>query len=332
MKVLFQARPDFMKNPAGDTVQMVSTGQELKNLGVEVHLSADPNIDLSPYDFVHIFNITRIKESYMFFLNAQKQKKKIIISPIYWPPNAYLKREGASSNALAVWRHLQPMRARLVSECTLLLPNSHIEMNVLQNDFLKTAPFQVVPNGFPDSFIGATSQLFREQFPSIPKEFVLCAARVSPRKNQQWLARICQELGLPLVLLGPVNDQKYFKDVKSFSNVIYIGTLQGKLLSSAYSAAKAHALPSWFETPGLSSIEAGACGTVVISTDQGSPSEYFQDMALYVHPLDDISLRSALEQSFNASPLPLMHHIQKHYSWSKVAEVTLETYRTVIVQ
>ena len=75
MRVLFQVRPDFMENPAGDTVQMVSTEQELKNLGVEVQISTDPNIDLSPYDFVHIFNITRIKESYMFFLNAQKQKK-----------------------------------------------------------------------------------------------------------------------------------------------------------------------------------------------------------------------------------------------------------------
>lgn len=332
MKVLFQARPDFMKNPAGDTVQMISTGQELKNLGVEVHLSSDPNIDLSPYDFVHIFNITRIKESYMFFLNAQKQRKKVVISPIYWPPNAFLKREGASSNALAVWRHMQPMRSRLVRECTLLLPNSLIEMDILQQDFLQAAPFQVVPNGFPDSFIGAVPDLFRDHFPNIPAEFVLCAARISPRKNQHWLAKICRELGLSLVLLGPVNDPAYFKQITSFSNVVHIGTLQGELLASAYSAAKTHALPSWFETPGLSSLEAGACGTVVISTDQGSAQEYFQDMALYVPPVDDSSLRTALEQSFEASPGPLMHHIHKHYPWSKVAQLTLKAYSTALTQ
>ncbi|HBV88710.1 MAG TPA: glycosyltransferase [Desulfosporosinus sp.] len=330
MKVLFQARPDFMKNPAGDTVQIVSTGQGLKNLGIEVHLSTDPNIDLSPYDLVHIFNITRIKESYMFFLNAQKQAKRIIISPIYWPPNAYLKREGASSNALAVWKHMQPMRARLLGGCDLLLPNSQIEMEVLQQDFLKLAPYQVVPNGFPDSFIGATPHRFREQFPDLPEEFVLCAARISPRKNQHWLAKTCHELGLSLVLLGPVNDQNYYKIVTDYSNVIHIGTLQGELLASAYSAAKAHALPSWFETPGLSSLEASACGTVVITTDQGSPKEYFQDMALYVHPLDDVSLRTALELSYNASPEPLMQHIHKHYSWSRVAEITLEAYHKVL--
>lgn len=78
MKILFQARPDFMKNPAGDTVQIVSTGQALKALGIEAHFSSDPNIDVSSYDLVHIFNITRIKESYMFFLNAQKQGKKLL--------------------------------------------------------------------------------------------------------------------------------------------------------------------------------------------------------------------------------------------------------------
>lgn len=330
MKVLFQTRSDFMKNPAGDSVQMISTGQALKDLGVEVQISTDPNIDLSPYDFVHIFNITRIEESYLFFLNAQKQKKKTILSPIYWPPNAYFKREGARSHALAVWKHMQPMRARLVSECTLLLPNSHIEMDVLRQDFLNAASYQVVPNGFPDSFIGANAQPFREQFPDIPMEFVLCVARISPRKNQHWLAKISQELGLPLVLIGPVNDRKYFESVMSFSNVLYIGTLQGELLASAYSAAKVHALPSWFETPGLSSIEAGACGTVVISTDQGSPKEYFRDMALYVHPQDGLSLRTALEQSFNSSSLPLMQHIHKHYPWSKVAEITLEAYKNVL--
>ncbi|HUS88117.1 MAG TPA: glycosyltransferase [Desulfosporosinus sp.] len=330
MKVLFQTRSDFMKNPAGDTVQMISTGEELKSLGVEVHLSTAPNLDLSTYDLVHIFNITPIKESYFFFLNAKKQKIKIVISPIYWPPNAYFKREGANPNALTVWKHMQPMRARLVGECDLLLPNSQIEMDVLRQDFSKSAAYEVIPNGFPDSFIGTTPQLFREQFPNIPKEFVLCVARISLRKNQHWLAKISQELGLPLVLIGPVNDRKYFESVMSFSNVLYIGTLQGELLASAYSAAKVHALPSWFETPGLSSLEAGACGSVVISTDQGSPKEYFQDMAQYVHPMDDMSLRTALEQSFNASPLPLMQHIHKHYPWSKVADMTLEAYLKIL--
>ena len=301
----------------------------LKTLALK-YISTDPNIDLSPYDVVHIFNITRIKESYMFFLNAQKQKKRVVLSTIYWPPNAYFKREGASTNALAVWKHMQPMRARLVSESTLLLPNSRSRWTFFSKTFLRSLLIRLYRMDFQIPSLGRPPELFRKQFPNIPEEFILCAARISSRKNQHWLAKITHDLGVSLVLLGPVNDQKYYKSVTSFSNVIHIGTLQGELLASAYSAAIAHALPSWFETPGLSSIEAGACGTVVISTDQGSPKEYFRDMALYVHPQDDLSLRTALEQSFQASPLPLMQHIHHHYPWSKVAEITLEAYRTVI--
>lgn len=332
MKVLFQTRPDFQKNPAGDTVQMMSTGQNLSALGLDVSLSTDPNLDLSPYDIIHIFNLTRIKESYLLFLNAQKQKKKIVVSPIYWPPHAYLKRPGANSNALAVWQHMQPMRARLVREADLLLPNAESEMAVIQRDFVHTAPYQVIANGFPDSYSQADPTLFRKQFPNLPADFILLVARISPRKNQDWLARICNELNLPLILVGPINDTDYARQLRTYSNVTHLGVLQGELLASAYTAAKAHALPSWFETPGLSSLEAGACGTVVISTDQGSTCEYFQDMALYVRPLEDDTLRHALTSAFEASPSPLTHHIRTNYPWSKVAQKTLEAYQLILNQ
>lgn len=330
MKVLFQTRPDYLTNPAGDTVQLVYTGQALKSLGVEIALSTDPNVLLSPYDLVHIFNITRIKESYMFFLNAQKQKKRIVTSPIYWNPEFYLRRKGAKGQHLAAWKFNQQMRALLVKESDLLLPNSLTEAEELGKDFKAMAAYEVIPNGFPDKFIGTGEQIFRERFPSISEQFVLSVARISPRKNQHWLARACKDLGLPLVLAGPVNDRDYANSVRSFSNVIYAGILQGELLASAYAAATIHALPSWFETPGLSSLEAAACGTVVVTTDQGSPREYFLNHALYVNPLEEESLSHALELSLNFSPEPLTEHVRKNYAWTQVGKATLAAYKKIL--
>lgn len=340
MKVLFQARPDYLKNPAGDTVQMISTARALKKLGVDIDFSSDPNILLTPYDLVHIFNLTRIKESYLFFLNAQKQKKKIVLSPIYWNPERFLSRKGGKSQELAVWRFNQQMRRRVMHESDLLLPNSEMEMAVLRKDFQeslkvgsesipKFAPYQVIPNGFPDSFLQADPEPFQKKLPNLPKEFILCVARISPRKNQHWLARISQELTLPLVLIGPINNKNYFEEISSYSNVIYLGSVQGELLASAYAAAKIHALPSWFETPGLSSLEAAACGTVVLSTDQGSPREYFQNAAIYVQPTDEDSLRRGLEQALNWDPVPLTEHVRRYFPWSKVGEMTLKAYETI---
>jgi glycosyltransferase involved in cell wall biosynthesis len=131
-------------------------------------------------------------------------------------------------------------------------------------------------------------------------------------------------------LAGPINDRSYFEQVQTYPNVTYLGTLQGRLLASAYAAAKIHALPSWFETPGLSSLEAGACGAVILSTDQGSTMEYFEDMAVYMNPFHEESLKKALETALDFSPEPLMNHIRRNYTWSKIGELTLSAYQSVL--
>ncbi len=330
MKVLFQVRSDYRKNPAGDTVQLLATAQALKNLGVQVYLSLNPQVRLEEYDLVHIFNATRVSDASLYFENAKKQKKPIALSPIYWNMQMFLEKSGGGSAALSQWEAYQPWRGQLLQESDLLLPNGQMEMDILQNDFHITTPYQVIPNGFPEEYLGIDEAFFREQCPGLPEQFVLSIARIAPRKNQVWLAQACSELGLTLVLAGPINDQKYFEKVRSFPHVIYLGTLQGRLLASAYAAATIHAMPSWFETPGLSSLEAGACGAVVLSTDQGCTKEYFKDMGVYVNPFSEDSLIPALKQALKHSPEPLSKHIREHYSWTRIGEMTLAAYRTLV--
>ena len=330
MKVLFQVRSDYRKNPAGDTVQLLATAQALKNLGVQVYLSLDPHIRLDEYDLVHIFNATRISDSSQYFENAKKQQKPIVLSPIYWNMGKFLEKGEGNSAALAQWEAHQPWRGQLLQDSDLLLPNGQMEMDMIQNDFQVTTPYYVIPNGFPEEYLGIDGSFFREQCPGLSEQFVLSIARITSRKNQVWLAQACSELGLTLVLAGPINDPKYFEQVRSFPNVIYLGTLQGRLLASAYAAAKIHAMPSWFETPGLSSLEAGACGAVVLSTDQGCTTEYFKDMGVYANPFEEASLIPALERALKCSPDPLTKHIREHYSWSRIGEMTLSAYRTLV--
>lgn len=330
MKILFQTRQDYRRNPAGDTIQLLATAQGLKNLGVEVHLSLNSKIDLSEYDLVHIFNATRVVDASMYLENAQKQAKPVVLSPVYWNMQSYLEKGTNNPSALMQWESHQPWRGQLLQDCDLLLPNGELEMEQIKEDFQVTTPYQVIPNGFPQEYLGIDESLFREQYPHIPAEFVLSIARISSRKNQKWLAQACQELGLTLVLAGPINEPGYFEEVQSFPNVVYLGTISGRLLASAYAAAKIHAMPSWFETPGLSSLEAGACGVVVLSTNQGSTKEYFRDMAVYMNPFDEKSLLPALEEALKTDPEPLAKHIQEHYPWSRISELTLNAYQQLL--
>ncbi|AGA68142.1 glycosyltransferase [Desulfitobacterium dichloroeliminans LMG P-21439] len=330
MKVLFQVRQDYRKHPAGDTIQLLATAQALKNLGVQVFLNLNPKVQLEEYDLVHIFNVTPVVDVSMFFENAKKQNKPLVVSPSYWNMESYLKNDNARSPAFEQWESYQPWRGQLLRECDLLLPSGHSEMEHIQKDFQVTTSYQVIPNGFPTEYLGIDETCFREQCPGLPEEFVLSVGRISSRKNQKWLAQCCQELGLTLVLAGPIDEPQYFEEVQAYPHVIYLGTLQGRLLASAYAAAKVHAMPSWYETTGLSSLEAGACGARVLTTNQGWSREYFQDMAVYVNPFEEDSLIPALEKALTISPKPLTEHIHKHYSWARVGELTLAAYRHLL--
>ena len=91
MNVLFQNRFDCFSMPGGDTTQMLKTKEYLERLGVSVDISLDPHIDLKRYDLVHVFNIMRPFETYLFIKNAKNQEKKILLSSIFWDFDEYNK-------------------------------------------------------------------------------------------------------------------------------------------------------------------------------------------------------------------------------------------------
>jgi glycosyltransferase involved in cell wall biosynthesis len=102
-------------------------------------------------------------------------------------------------------------------------------------------------------------------------------------------------------------------------------------LAGVYQAAKVHVLPSWFETTGLSSLEAGAMGCNLVVTRKGDTEEYFADMAYYCEPDDVDSIQQAVLQA-HAEPVNprLRNHIFSHYTWQDTAAQTLAAYQEVL--
>jgi len=104
-------------------------------------------------------------------------------------------------------------------------------------------------------------------------------------------------------------------------------------LAGIYVLAGVHVLPSWRETPGLASLEAGAAGCRIVSTSIGSAQEYFGENAWYCDPGDISSIRRAVTCALS-SPLPatLRDHILACYTWEEAAKTTLEGYYQAIDQ
>ncbi len=331
MKVLFQIRSDYKKCIAGDSIQMLKTKEYLTKLGIDVEISSDYNKDLKKYDILHLFNLVRANETYQYHQNALKQNKPYVLSTIYWNMTDYIKNDLNTKSTLEWWFKSNNTRKEIIKNAAVLLPNSDMEMQVLQEDFNISNKYFVIPNCSDRGFYFANPEKFIKKYKL--KDFVLCVGRISNRKNQLALINSLKNQKIKLVLIGPRSNQKYYEICKEASseNVIFFNEMKHYELSSAYAAAKVHVLPSWFETPGLSTLEAGLAGCNIVSTDKGSTKEYFQDFVHYCDPNNEKSIGEAVLKAYiRPKNNELKNYILNNYTWEVAASKTLEAYQYLI--
>ena len=75
---------------------------------------------------------------------------------------------------------------------------------------------------------------------------------------------------------------------------------------------------SWFETTGLSSLEAAALGCNIVITNKGDTKEYFGDQAWYCDPSSPDSIRRAVDEAAaSGSNGALQKKIVSEYTWAR---------------
>lgn len=331
MKVLLQNRNSFRNSIAGDGIQLIKTKEYLEKLQVNVEISSDPSHDLSGIDLVHIFNIMPVEEVYPFFQNANRQGKKIVLSPIFWDPREFLEQSGSPNDFQGWWLKTMPLRLEILNRTAMILPNSKLELAALESVFPELPPAMIVPNAADIAFAAARPERFIRRYQW--RDFVLSVGRICRRKNQLALIKAMKALKLPLVLIGPLNDSLYYRECRrqaAGGKTLFLDCLKGNDLASAYAAAKVHALVSWYDTPGLVSLEAALAGCNIVSTDRGSAREYFGGLVDYCDPGDPESIKNAVANSWHKKPdRRLKQLVLEKYTWEKAALATLEAYKAV---
>ena len=129
------------------------------------------------------------------------------------------------------------------------------------------------------------------------------------------------------------NQVSYYVKCKEIaaSNVSFIENIEQEKLIGYYKDAKVHVLPSWFETTGLSSLEAGAMGCNLVITGKGDTREYFEDLAFYCDPSSVESIFEAVSKAAAASnDGRLQQMIFSQYTWSNTATLTLQAYNEIL--
>src|SRR5690606_2087604 len=123
------------------------------------------------------------------------------------------------------------------------------------------------------------------------------------------------------------NQQSYYERcvAEAKENVRFIGRLHQKSLVKYYCKAREHPLPIWFETCGLSSLEAASVGCNIIVTDRGYTREYFGSEAFYCNPGEPASIRRSIEEAAELeSSNKLKQKIFQQYTWKESAALTLQ--------
>lgn len=366
-RVLFQARPDVFSVRGGDTVQMEGTRKYLTRKGVQIDFAFSDRVDCSSYDLVHLFNVTRPEETWLQLQNAKRQLKPVCLSTIYWNMEALDEQDApfrVQMSGLERWMRstakallqrvsegyrlkyavgklrqnesLCSLQRHILESVDMLLPNSQAELEQVHRDFpiTRNMPAYVVYNGvdrevFCDTAVsrnwGALYGL---------EQFAACVGRIEPRKNQLRLVRGMFNSRIPLVLVGKPNNAKYVAEVRKCmkpEDRLFVEVGQQDL-RQIYAAARVHVLPSFYETPGLSSLEAGVLGCNLAMSEIGSQREYFGDEVEYCDPNSEGDICSAVERAWER-PWPnseLASAIRAKYSWEVAADKTLEAYRYLL--
>lgn len=348
----FVSRSTLYSSPGGDTVQIDKTAKYLQRMGhqVTVFTSTD-HINYDEFDLFHFFNITRPAD---ILSHVSKTSKPFFISPIFLDLQEYERknrkgihrlftsilsssrieylkciarfvRNGEKVNSWEYLRlgHYNSMK-KLLEKCTAILPNSHSEFNRIQQYFSYDRASAVVP-------CGVDLEVF--DFPSIPKDekLVLCIGRIEGRKNQLALIKALAKTDFHLVIIGnpSPNHMGYYEACKNAANerVTFIENIEQQELIQFYQRAKVHVLPSWFETVGLSSLEAAFCNCNIVVCDKGDVTDYFKNNVWYCSPDDENSILHSVQAAAKAPASELMQQfIRNNYTWEIAAQKTLEAY------
>lgn len=340
----------------GHQVQLEETAGALGAFGVEARIESvesDDLIDLQGIDVVHGFNVTAAEIHHCRSLGLP-----VVVSTIYWDvrygPDGVLAdpslRSVLGSFRLAGRFLTASLRngTRVTEACLdqiprermmlaafeaadLLLPNSEGEAMSIRRDLGVATPMAVVPNGVdPERF---------EQ-PGLPfeeRDTVLAVGRMDPHKNQLGLIRALQGTGKKLVIAGYEHPDHaaYIRQCRDEGAgwVEFLAAPPQERLKELFAAARVHALPSWFETTGLVSLEAALSGCSIVTTDRGHAREYLGDSAFYCDPADTESIRRAVESAWQRPPDgTIRKRVLDQYTWAHVAEATAAAYRKVVAQ
>jgi glycosyltransferase involved in cell wall biosynthesis len=356
-RILFLLREHATETGGGDTAYAHTIARNAPSTGCEIVVQEGGEVSRD-CDLVHLFNFSTYARTQAHARQTIEQGTPYVVSSMYedWP-----------SFKLAAEELVQRWRVRLGLRPTVDLA-TYAEMHATeQHDMLAADRFvaeharlviatgpseearlardfpgircRSIPVAVPELAAG-DADAFREKFGT--SDFVLCVGRIEPRKNQLTLLEALADDPVDVVLAtgGYAYRTDYLEACRRFhrrGRTLYLPELSPSEVTGAYRAARVHVLPSWFELPGLVTLEALRAGCAAVASDRGSLRDHLGETIPYAPPDDAAALRKAIESAdawsfLRARELALSLTVERHVArWKAVySEILSERGRKAV--
>ncbi|MCW4031851.1 MAG: glycosyltransferase [Candidatus Bathyarchaeota archaeon] len=235
----------------------------------------------------------------------------------------------------------------LVKNCNRIVASTDMEKSQLI-DFYGASPetISVVPCGVNlDLFKPMNKGFARQELQLDDDEHViLFVGRIVPLKGIENLLKAMKYLSNKKIKLVVVGGDDYsrleVKRLKRLSyqlqvhkSVIFLSSMEQKILPYFYSASDVCVIPSFYESFGLVALESLACGTPVITTDVGCMKSVINEPKTgYIisnnTPHNLANKISYLLKKPNADSHSIRESITR-FSWSNIAETIINEYDSI---